>query len=83
MTPDITNRTLEEMVEIAEIRSNLRRAAIARHAICGICSEPHYERKATTFCGDCGTDLCSGCASVYHMETYCLWCREYHEANDL
>lgn len=78
-----TSRTLEEQAEIAEFTSNLRREIAARHAICEMCSVPHYERKATTFCGDCGVELCDRCAVKVHIETYCKPCGDYHERTDL
>jgi hypothetical protein len=67
-----TDCTLEALVIQAEQRS-----ALAARPPCGVCQTEFFSQVASTFCGDCGVELCSNCAEKFAMETYCPFCCGY------
>lgn len=66
-----------DLVERMERRSAMK-ASLAWGTYCGMCETEFSARRAITFCGDCGVELCKPCATHCCCETYCHTCLGQH-----
>lgn len=77
-TREYISETALEVVERMHRRAQMK-ASLAWGSYCGMCETEFSARKAITFCGDCGIELCKPCASVCCVDTWCPKCLEDHK----